>query len=73
VVPKARELALIIIVLFAMIGTEFTSNVSMASILLPIADSVVKFRKKFRNVINLKYLFKFASDFIRSDLTERLD
>jgi hypothetical protein len=41
VVPKAREAALVIIILFAIIGTEFTSNTSMASIFIPIADAVV--------------------------------
>ena len=41
VVPKDREAALVIIILFATIGTEFTSNTSMASIAIPIVDAVV--------------------------------
>ena len=43
--PKAREPALVIIILFAIIGTEFTSNTSMASIFIPIADAVARANK----------------------------
>lgn len=41
IVPEEREWALLIITVFSMVGTEFTSNTSMASIMLPIADSLV--------------------------------
>ncbi len=41
IVPNTKGLALVIILLFSLLGTELMSNTSMASIMLPIADSVV--------------------------------
>ena len=42
VLPKQKEWALIIILLFNQFGTEFTSNTSMASIFIPIADRIAR-------------------------------
>lgn len=38
VILDSKELTLLIIIIFGALGTEFTSNVSMASILIPIVD-----------------------------------
>jgi len=40
--PKQKELALLIMLIFTLSCTEFTSNTSTASILIPIADAVAR-------------------------------
>ena len=37
----SKELTMLILCLFGSLGTEFTSNLSMATILVPIVDSLV--------------------------------
>ena len=49
--PPQKELALLLIVVLTEIGTEFICNCSMASILLPIVDSLAK-----KNNMNPFYL-----------------
>ena len=51
IMPRQKELALLIITLLGEIGTEFICNCSIESILLPIVDSLAR-----KNLINHFYL-----------------
>ena len=51
IMPAQKELALLLIVILGEIGTEFICNCSIASILLPIVDSLAR-----KNLINHFYL-----------------